>query len=168
MQTCSGSRAAPRGCKLSVEKETIPFTAKTRELAEQLLILEASGPLQASVDGDYDSGFRVCDRLRPALCSLAGASSFQAILSRALTLTKTEFPRLAPAKLQKYGCLEGLAEIDPPLNAEEANTGEVILIGNLVELLCTLVGETLALRLLQGVWPDLTFTAASSEKDVNA
>ena len=135
-------------------------------LAEQLLVLEASGRSQAA--GDADSGFRICERLRPALCSLAGASAFHAILSRALMLTKAEFPRLDSARVREDGCLEELSEIYPPLSEEEFHAGEVILIGNLVELLCTLVGESLVLRLLQGIWPSLTFTAEDSEKEVNA
>lgn len=155
---------------MNVGKEAIPFTAKTRELAEQLLVLEASTRPQAAGDADADAnpGFHLCNRLRPALCSLAGASAFQAILSRALMLTKAEFPRLESARVREDGCLGELAEIDPPLNAEESNTGEVILMGNLVELLYTLVGQTLVLRLLHGVWPGLTFTAEDSEKEVNA
>lgn len=144
------------------------MTAKSREFAEQLLVLEARGRPRTSSDGDADSGFAVCDRLRPALCSLAGASAFQAILSRALMLTKVEFPRLESARVRKNGCLEGLAEICPPLSEEEWNIGEVILIGNLVELLCTFISESLVLQLLQGLWPDLTITAAGSEKEVSA
>lgn len=71
---------------------------------------------------------------------------------------------MAAAELNHDGCVEGLSNIDPPLAPEEAAKGEVILIGNMLELLCTLIGATLALRLIQGVWPDASFVDQDFEK----
>ena len=117
---------------------------------------------------DADLQFYVCDKLRRPLSSLAGNMGFQALIYRALKLTKIEIPRLAEAKLGPDGCLNNLPELQPRLNASEAAEGEVVLIGNVVDLLCTLLGETLALRLIQDVWPDAAFSDRDDGKDIKA
>lgn len=82
-------------------------------------------------------------------------------------MTKAEFPRISPAKLSLEGCLT-LRDIEPNLNAEEAAKAEVVLIGNIVELLCTFLGETLALRLIQDVWPNASFNESDPGKEMKA
>ena len=81
----------------------------------------------------------------------------QALIYRALTLTKAEMPRLADVTVGKDGSINNLAEIEPRLSADEAAEGEAVLIGTIVDLLRTFLGETLALRLIQNVWPDASF-----------
>ncbi len=90
------------------------------------------------------------------------------MMSRALTLTKVEVPRLTSVNVDQNGCLEGLTSIKPPFSEEEMIAAETALVAHLVELLCTFVGETLAVRLLQGVWPALTVDAEGSEREVEA
>jgi hypothetical protein len=99
---------------------------------------------------------------------MAGAAGSQALLDRALVLTKAAFPRLAGVTLNKQGCVEGLANIDPPLTQGEAEEGEILLIGNTVQLLCTFLGETMALRFIQDPWPDASFADEESGKEGTA
>ena len=87
---------------------------------------------------------------------------------RALTLTKNQIPRLAHAKVGPDGCLGNLGEIEPRMSAAEAAEGEVVLIGNMVDLLCTFLGEALALRLIQDVWPDASFGDRDDGRDTEA
>ncbi len=111
------------------------------------------------------SSFRVCEKLRQPLSSLAGKAGFQALLSRALTLTKSEFPQLGPVKVNPDGHLEGTAEVRQSLTAQESIQAETALVAHIVELLCTFLGEILAIRLLQDVWPDASFKDGNSRKE---
>lgn len=83
-------------------------------------------------------------------------------------MTKIEVPRFAAIQLNQNGELEGFSDAEPPLTQEDAVRGEVIVIANMVELLCTFIGEALALVLIQGVWPDASFVRNDSEKEGEA
>jgi len=132
-----------------------------RELAERLVAAETAASSSDTPQKQVE--FQVVARLRPPLRSLAGAAAFHSLLSRALALMKVEFPRLSAAQLQPDGSLEGLSDTEPPLSPEESKLGEILLVGNILSLLCTLIGETLALRLIQREWPDASFVSKSSE-----
>ncbi len=93
---------------------------------------------------------------------------FQALINRALTLTKAEIPRLAPVKIGQRGCLEHLGDIDPRLSPDEAAKGETVLIGHLLDLLCTFLGEALALRLIQDAWPGASFDEGDDGRGTEA
>ena len=90
---------------------------------------------------------RVCDKLRRPLTTLAGAAGFRSLLARALTLAKQESPVIAAWEVNSDGSLQGL-------NGEAAQSGAV-LIAQLIGLMITFIGESLTLRLLHDVWPDL-------------
>ncbi len=72
-------------------EDSMPASQSIRHLAERLVGQETSPKGTPSEPG---SAFRVCERLRQPLSSLTGKAGFQALLSRALTLTKPEFPQL--------------------------------------------------------------------------
>ncbi len=63
------------------------------------------------------------------------------------------------------GHLEGIAEIRQSLTPDEAIRAETALVAHIVELLCTFLGEILAVRLLQDVWPDASFNDGNSRKE---
>ncbi len=109
--------------------------------------------------------FRVCAKLRHPLSSLAGKAGFDALLSRALTLAKAEFPQLAPTRVGADGCVEGLTQVQPPLGTREAAQAEIALIAHMMALLCTFLGEALALRLIQNVWPDASLNDSDYGKE---
>lgn len=91
----------------------------------------------------------VSEKLRRRLSTLAGSSSFRALIARSLTLAKAQNPRLNAVQIQPDGSLECLGSED--LDAEAG----VILIAELLELLVTFIGEGLVLSLVLDSWPDL-------------
>ena len=120
-------------------------TPTTRELAQRLLAYETveagtANPATQAVG-------RVCDKLRRPLTTVAGAAGFRSLLSRALTLAKQESPLLGALEVKSDGSLQGL-------HGEAAQSGAV-LIAQLIGLMITFIGESLTLRLLHDVWPDL-------------
>jgi hypothetical protein len=115
-----------------------------------------------------DDSFRSIEKLQKPVHAMAGAAGTQMLLSRALVLAKTEFPRLAGARIDKNGGIEGLAKIDPPLTPKEAEQGEILFLGNIVELLCTFIGEAMALRFIQDQWPDASFVKEESGEERKA
>ena len=120
-------------------------TSTTRELAQRLLAYEA---VEGGVaNADTQTVCRVCDKLRHPLTTLAGAAGFRSLLARALTLAKRESPVLGAWEVKSDGSLQGL-------NGEAAQAGAV-LIAQLIGLMITFIGESLTLRLLHDVWPDL-------------
>jgi hypothetical protein len=117
----------------------------TRELAQRLLAFEAVEA--GTTNADTHAVGRVCDKLGRPLTTLAGAAGFRSLLARALTLAKQESPVIAAWEVKSDGSLQGL-------NGEAAQSGAV-LIAQLIGLMITFIGESLTLRLLHDVWPDL-------------
>jgi hypothetical protein len=127
------------------------LTEKMRNLARRLIAEEARAG-----DGarplDARAALRVCDKLRESLSPLAGARGFRTLMGRALTLARTEAPLLGKLELGENGSLSFPATVDEtaPREAVEAGT---VLVAHLLELLAALIGEALALRLVQQTWP---------------
>jgi hypothetical protein len=129
-------------------------TPKIREFAERLIAYETRGnnfsetkPLVA---------FLVDERLRPHLVTLMGSLGFRALLSRALVLTNTEVPWLRAVHVKTDGSLEGLNELKAHVGPEDFFKGSVVLLAQFLELLVTLIGEDLTLRLVGEIWPTLS------------
>ena len=148
------------------QERNSPVTPRGQEIARLLHGMEAVNKPAQSPDAEVR--FRVLDRLRLPLSSFTGTKGFQALIYRALTLTKAEIPRFEPVQLGHHGCLEHLSDIEPRLSAEEAALGEVILIGNMVDLLCNFLGEALALRLIKNAWPEASFDEVADRKGTKA
>lgn len=121
---------------------------ETRDLAQRLLGYEAA---ERPSETEMPAAFYVCEKLRHPLSTVAGATGFRSLLVRALTLAKREAQVLDAVQVKDDGSLQGLGDIP---NGEAAEGGAV-LIAQLIGLLLTFIGETLTLRLLQDVWPDL-------------
>jgi hypothetical protein len=110
----------------------------------------------------------VCEKLRHPLGKLAGKAGFQALFSRALSLTKPDFPQLGHTKVNADGRLEGAAEIQPALNPEDVLRAEITLVAHMLELLYIFLGETLTSGLLQDVWPNASFNDGTSGQEITA
>jgi hypothetical protein len=137
--------------------------AQTRDLALRLLAYEdAAGE---SSEPAESSAFRVCERLRQPLITLAGVAGFRSLLSRALTLARAEAPSLSAVQVAADGSLKGLDELASQTDKEQARDGGAILIAQLIGLLLTFIGEGLTLRLVQDVWPKAAFDSRVSEKE---
>jgi hypothetical protein len=122
---------------------------KERAIAKQLLDFEA-GTADPS-GGNTPAAFRVSEKLRRPLSTLAGAAGFRVLLARALTLAKAQDPALGATRVKTDGSLEGLSD----LRADHASEAGTLVIAQLLGLLSIFIGESLMLRLMVDIWPDL-------------
>jgi hypothetical protein len=130
----------------------------TQTLARWLITQEASeGP-----EGANPSAFRVCEKLRRSLSTLAGSAGYRSLISRASTLAQKEAPSLRAIRVNEDGSLEYASTREPPLNADECQRDGVLLVAHLLELLVSFIGPTLTLHLIRDVWPDAPFGATNS------
>ena len=120
-------------------------SSELRALAEHLVASESA--LQDTVEADALATCRVCEKLRRPLVTLTGTAGFASLLSRSLTLAKRQAPVLDPVQVRPDGTLEGLVGA-----AAEAHP---VLVAYLLKLLITFIGETLTMRLLHDIWPDM-------------
>jgi hypothetical protein len=139
---------------------------QTRDLALQLLAYE--GVAGNTSESTEFAAFRVCAKLRQPLITLAGVAGFRSLLSRALTLARAEAPSLSAVQIAADGSLEGLGELEPQIDKDQAGEGGAILIAQLIGLLLTFIGAGLTLRLVQDVWPEAAFNGRVSEKERKA
>lgn len=122
---------------------------ETRELARRLLANEAvAGNTSARTE---PAAFRVCEKLRPPLCALAGVAGYRSLLSRALTLARAEGPSLSAVQVTADGSLQSRAEL-------ELGGDGVLLIAQLLGLCLDFIGAALTLRLVRDVSPHLSAT----------
>jgi hypothetical protein len=136
---------------------------ESRHLAQRLLTYEAVAGKNS--EPTESAAFRVCAKLRRPLITLAGVAGFRSILSRALTLARAEAPSLSVVQVAADGSLQGLDELEPQIDKEQARDEGAILIAQLLGLLLTFIGEGLTLRLVQDVWPEAAFSGRVSEKE---
>jgi hypothetical protein len=140
-----------------------PTSPKLRRFAQRLLALEAeSGKI---AEGNGSAAFCVNEKLRRPLSILAGVAGFRSLLSRALALANDEVRWLKAVHVKADGSLEGLESLHGKLSPKEIAQGEAVLIAQLVGLLVTFIGETLTVRLMQDVWPEITARDLNSEME---
>ena len=139
---------------------------QTRDLALRLLACEAAAGENS--EPTESAAFRVCAKLRRPLIALAGVAGFRSLLSRALTLARKRAPSLSAVQVAADGSLQGLDELGPQIDKEQAREGGAILIAQLIELLLTFIGEGLTLRMIQDAWPEAAFDDRVSEKERKA
>jgi hypothetical protein len=130
-------------------------TPTIRELVQRLLVHEGA-ETSPSMENIHAVS-QVCDKLRRPFATLAGIAGFRSLLARALTLAKQESPDLRGWEVRPDGSLEGV-------NGEAVQSGAV-LITHLIGLMITFIGESLTLRLLQDVWPDVLGSEMKFEGD---
>jgi hypothetical protein len=120
---------------------------KTRDLARSLVASEADAStttLQAE-----PATVRVYDRLRRQLGAPVGVDGFQALASRALSLAKSESPRLNAVQVTADGGLRGLGEVESRIEEDEGSEAGIILIAQLLGLFLTFLGEATTLHLIE-------------------
>jgi hypothetical protein len=120
----------------------------TRELADQLIAFEAASTSVS--EADANATCRVCEKLRRPLITLTGTAGFSSLLQRALALAKREAPALDNVTVEADGSLKGLEG--------DATQATHVLVAYLLGLLITFIGQTLTMRLLHDVWPNLSST----------
>ena len=133
---------------------------QTRDLAQRLLAYQnAAG--KTSEPAEF-AAFGVCERLRQPLITLAGVAGFRSLLSRALTLARVEAPSLSAVQVAADGSLQGLNELRPQVDADQAREAGIILITQLLGLLVRVVGEAVTLQLVTSeILPDFKFVSQS-------
>jgi hypothetical protein len=136
---------------------------ESRHLAQRLLTYEVVA--SKNCEPAESAAFRVCAKLRRPLITLTGLAGFRSLLSRALTLARSEAPSLSAVQVAADGSLKGLDELEPQIDQEQASDGGAILIAQLIGLLLTFIGEGLTLRLVQDVWPEAAFSGRVSETE---
>ena len=133
---------------------------QTRDLALRLLAYEnAAG--KTSEPTEF-AAFGVCERLRQPLINLAGVAGLRSLLSRALTLARAEAPSLSAVQVAADGSLQGLDELRPQVDADEAREAAITLVTQLLGLLVRVVGEAVTLQLVASeILPDFKFLSKS-------
>ena len=139
---------------------------ESRHLAQRLLDYEAVAGKNS--EPSESAAFRVFAKLRRPLITLAGVAGFRSLLSRALTLARTEAPSLSAVQVAVDGSLKGLDELASQADKQQARNEGAILIAQLIGLLLTFIGEGLTLRLVQDEWPEAAFNGRVSEKERKA
>lgn len=106
-----------------------------------------------STDTEGRAAFRVCAKLGDSLSALAGRRGFRALLMRALTLAQAKNAWLGKVAVGADGTLVSPAELEAEIDSKEIAKGGAALVGHLLELLETLIGEALTRRFVQQTWP---------------
>ncbi len=121
-----------------------------RNLARRILAIEAA------VGTPVDIAVRACGKLQVPLSKFTGPAGFFSLLSRALVLAKAEVPCLTVVQVRPDGSLAGFDQIkhDQDVRELELENGHVVLVGHLLGLLATFIGESLMRRLVRDAWPD--------------
>jgi len=128
-----------------------PHEPTMRHQAERLVAEELRRGEKA--EGKAQAAFRVCEKLRRPLTTYAGAAGFRALLSRALSLARSEHPWLRRVQIMADGSIGCSAEAETGMASDQAFRGGTALVAELLALMATLIGEALTFRLMQEVWP---------------
>ena len=142
-----GTSRSTRGIAYKERTEPMPARQKTRDLARNLVACETDAST-TSLQTE-PATVRVYERLRRQLSAPMGADSFQALASRALSLAKSESPKLSAVQVTADGCLRGLGEVESQTDTDQDGDSGVILIAQLLGLFLTFLGEATTLRLIE-------------------
>jgi hypothetical protein len=141
------------------------LASRMTTLTERLLASESRA--HGADEGPGRAAFRVCEKLRPLLTTLAGMAGYRSLLARALVLARARVPWLAEMGLDADGALSLPAGIEARLDAAEIARGGSALVDELLGLLSALIGDALTLRLLLNVWPEIEPSLSESPNDLS-
>lgn len=101
-----------------------------------------------------DVAQRLVSQLHRELAKLIGRDGFDVLLARSLVLAKRAHPALARVALASGAKLAGFDEVAQAVRDDAAfRDGTIAIVAHFVELLATLIGEELAMRLVREAWP---------------
>ena len=133
------------------------------KLAKRLVLSETKD--SNSHQSKIEAGFTVCEKLRQELVTLSGISGVCALLNRTVQLLhKEDVVGLGIIKIRLDGSLERAEIIRGRGDQEASERDPVILPAQLLDLLVTLIGETLAVQIVGTVWPEVEL--ADTKQDV--
>lgn len=105
----------------------------------------------------------VNESLRDSLTRFAGADGCAALLRRALALAGAELPTLQGAEVGADGRIEGIEQLtDMGIIQEEA---AVAITAHMLDLLVTLIGESLTRKLVRQACPEASPENEPQERD---
>ena len=133
-----------------------------RGFAERLIIHETR---EHSADAKSISTFIVFEKMRPHLATLMGNAGFHALLLRSLSLASAESSWLRAVHVNANGSLEGPDQAASQFGHEEIADGRLVLLSHLLGLLVAFIGESLTLRLVHEVWPELPADELGPDKE---
>ena len=140
-----------------------------QRLARRLLLHEAGSDAEPAALAE--AADRVNARLRGRLTRLIGVTGYTVLVARAVRLAQAELPALAPITVNTLGTgieggLHGVREFVLADDREQgaAESGLIALLGTIIELLSTFIGEDLALYLVRDAWPELIDDHADRER----
>jgi len=135
-----------------------------QDLARRILVIESSHVDAASVQAD--KVVRACGKLQVPLSRFTGPVGFSSLLSRALVLAKADVPSLTVLQVSSDGSLAGFDDIkhDHDNGELELDEGREVLLGHLLGLLATFIGESLTRRLASEAWPEATIDITDSKE----
>jgi hypothetical protein len=145
MKTTNGIKQAPPALR-----------ALTRQLLAHGRSNEVKGGEQIATDC-------ICQKLGHRLVQVLGELGFEALLARALALAKMEAPALREVELVTGQGVEALCKQLQTLNRDHfkaSSEAQELILANLLWLLGTFIGTDLTQRMMQEIWPDLTFNDA--------
>jgi hypothetical protein len=128
----------------------------------QRLVAHEHRPADAD-DSPGRAAFRVCEKLRQPLCTLAGVAGYRSLIARSLALARARHPWLAQIAIGADATLDLPAEIESRLDPGELDRGGALLVAELLGLLSALIGDTLTLRLVRNAWPEATAAFSKTE-----
>lgn len=97
-----------------------------------------------------------CRKLSRQVAILVTANGARSLIERALVLAQSEFPILAPVQAGPSidDCLSGLSDAVSGAEVLQIRDGFAALLGNVVGLIDTFIGDDLTLRMVRQEWPD--------------
>jgi hypothetical protein len=95
----------------------------------------------------------ICDKVRPKLSTLMGATGFRTLLTRALTLASRDVPALRDLKVDTAGALVLSDATTGQVDKSADITSGAVLVAQMLSLLMAFIGEALTLQILREIWP---------------
>jgi len=128
---------------------TAPESRTAQELARQLFARDA--PAEDAPDAVVAATERVCGRVSARLSRWFGIDGTNALFARALVRAQADHPVLANVLYSRQSavCLDGLAESARIHGADATADGVAAILTALIELLGRLIGQDLAMRLVE-------------------
>jgi hypothetical protein len=114
-------------------------------------LISHEGRAMQSSGAEISAAF-VCEKLRPKLSTLMGATGFRALLARALALASAEVPSLGKFEIDSGDSLVYRKAMSGVAHSPD-DEGGVVLVAQLLSLLVAFIGEKLTRQVLLEIWP---------------
>jgi hypothetical protein len=127
---------------------------ETRKLLRQQIVKRRMAP--PSEEEVADTAIELWEQIATQIISIIGEGGFDSLYLRSVSLTQSTYPWLAAVLPQsktdqRFKDLQISFEGQTPEQAKAANS---LLLINFTDILATLIGEQLTIRLLRSAWGD--------------